>query len=161
MRWQLYTVGAARSLSVTDCFIWQTFVRGCKLPNICLILVFPFVQLVYYETGHARHLSVCQAYTSVGRRHVELVSEDTAVDSRWERDKWSTFVQVSRSHDVKSSAECLSNASVVGTRLDYFVMFRQAMPTPIPACGSPWPSAQYRATCIYLGSFHSNPSSSF
>jgi len=30
MRWQLYTVWAAKSVSVTDCFIWQTFVRGCN-----------------------------------------------------------------------------------------------------------------------------------
>jgi hypothetical protein len=85
----------------------------------------------------------------------------TAVDSRWERDKWSTFLQVPYSHDVKSTRKCRMSVKYISCG-DATLILRQvpALSTQILARGSRWPTAQLRAARVHLGSFHRNPCSS-
>lgn len=160
MRWQLHTVRAAKSVSVTDCFIWQAFVRGCNRRIFACYLCSrshnPFTMRL---ATHVICLFVKYRW-AVGRRQVKLASEDTAVDSRLESDKWSTFVQVPYSHDVKSTRKCRMSVKCISCG-DATGLLRHvpALTTQIPPCGSRWPTAQFRAARIHLGSFHRNPDS--
>jgi len=151
MRWQLYTVRAVKWLSATDCFIWQTFMRSCN----CRIF--------------AWHLC-CRSHNSFTMRLATPVIFLSSVDELSEGDQANWQVKtaggkgtsgrhvykcpVPTTWRVHASAECLSNASVVGTRLYYFVTCRHC-----PGGGSRWPTAQFRAARVHLGSFHRNPGS--
>ena len=155
MRWQLHTVRAAKSVSVTDCFIWQTFVRGCN----CRIFAWHLCSRSHnsFTVPLATHviclLVKCRWF--VGRRKVELASEDTTVYSRWESDKWSTFVQVPCSHDVKSTRQCPVYVKCISCGdATWLLRHVPAVPTRVTLAHR---SVQRRY--MHLASFHRNPSS--
>jgi len=119
MCWQLYTVRAVKWLSVTDCFIWQTFVSGCNCRifasylcsrshnSFTMRLATPIICLSSVDESNWQVKT--QRWTAGGKRTSGRHLYKCPVPTTWR---------------VYASAEFLSNASVEGTRLYYFVKCR-------------------------------------